>query len=217
MKFSLTIPQLFYDVIARVIPGFLFYCIIKFLLIGFNITIPKVINTSQSNFASTIGSGLGALVLFYFIGTILNSFVFMSCKKSVKQKFNDKVKNEYKDKEINDLYQCIRLKNESAGFRLVKLRAEAKFVDISRSFLFFLLVIFCLFTLLHLNKLLIIPNYDVANFLIKFSAMLLMIIGLKLQEDKCWDRYYGNIVRIYPLVCLANTGASEQDSPSLGK
>lgn len=204
MKFSVTIPQLFYDLIARVIPGFLFYCVFKFLIFGLNINIPIILNNSQSNFASTIGTGVGVIVIFYFLGIILNSFVFMSFKEKIKVKYSVDIKDKFNGQKLNDLYQCIRLENEGAGFRLVKLRAEAKFVDILRSSLFILLIVFSIYSLLNFLHILDISNINIYDFVAKFLISVLIIIGLRIQEKKCWDRYYGNIVRIYPIICIKN-------------
>ena len=198
----MTIPQLFYDVIARILPGYLFYCIFRLLTFDLKLKLPEFISTSQSNIATSIGAGIGIVIIFYFIGVLLTSFTFSSYKKDVKKKFEKKVKKLYPGLGLNDLYQCIRLKNESAGFRLVKLRAESKFIEVSRSFIVILFIIFLVISLLHLFKALNIPSYSLLSFSIKFCSMIIIIIGLRLQEKIYWTRYYGNVLRIYPLVCL---------------
>ena len=202
MKISVTIPQLFYDIIARVLPGFLFYCILQFLLMGYNFSVLTIIHISGINFIATIWSGIGLIIIFHITGVVLTSFIFESYQKKVKNEFENTVNEKYNDLSVNDLYQCIRLKNEAAGFRLVKLRAEARFLDISRSMLCYIGGTFIVYnTIIWLTKI-DWPNQSIQFFIFKCIALIIMIFGFRHQEEKSWKRYYGNVVRLYPIICV---------------
>ena len=98
------------------------------------------------------------------------------------------------------MYQYIRLRNESAGFRLVKLRAEARFYEASRTIAIVnaLVIIIILIEVLIWDKN-FISYYEFHYWLWFIHLNINVIIAwlFYLQEKPAWKRYYGNITTIY--------------------
>ena len=129
-KFNLAyaIPQIFYDIIARLIPGFAFFLILKIVFIDTYFRLPNVINL-HSPFMLVIGY----LIFFYLTGWFLRCLIdlfkgrWLGCVSKTK-KFKAWLTEKLDEKKMKishtQMLQKIRLRNESAGFRIVKLRAK---------------------------------------------------------------------------------------------
>lgn len=137
MNLSVTIPQVFYDLIARVLPGFFFFFLFKTVVYDTSITINVLKNTGSENFISSLGNGLGYLFIFYLVGWLLHAFTFCSYEKKIKNKFEKKINEENEKKQestsFTDMYQILRIINPNVGFRIVKLRAEARMIECTRT------------------------------------------------------------------------------------
>jgi len=133
MSISITIPQLFYDLIARVIPGFLFLLMLGFEFSGTKI---KVIPSGVlNNSLAVIMLAIVCLVLSYLMGWVLLAFTFLSDEEKTK------IHHERLEKRIvsiQEMYHRIRIKNEAVGFRILKLRAEARMLESSRTGMIFI-------------------------------------------------------------------------------
>ena len=97
---------------------------------GINLSIiPSVAST---DFIASLFGGIGYAIICYFVGWLLTAFTWGS--------YNSKVKNQHikdlSERTMREMYHKIRLANPSEGFRIIKLRAEARMLEASRTGMF---------------------------------------------------------------------------------
>ena len=118
---SNTIPQIFYDIIARLIPGFAFYSVLRLLILGIDLKFPTIYAIESSLIMLFVYS-----ILFYLIGWFLTCLLYLfketwfgSITKS--KKFNLDLENKLTEKNISysHMFQKVRLYNE--GKKMLKL------------------------------------------------------------------------------------------------
>lgn len=195
MTLSITIPQLFYDLIARVIPGFLFL-----LMLGFEVSAIAVNanpqEASSDNPIATIMVGLALIILCYLMGWVLRAFTFLSVEKKVKAEYELKEK----PPSVEEKYNRIRMENEAIGFRITKLRAEARMLETLRTGMTFVFLIGV--SLLLLNQLAFLPITDqsVLVWAIRLGIPLVLAIAFWRCERRGWRNFYGNVNSHYGLV-----------------
>ena len=216
MNVSVTIPQLFYDLIARVIPGFVFLVALNLELSGTGYQVIKWPTSSDSSMA-VIFNSLGYCILCYVIGWVLLSLKFC-CQKllPLALKFcglkKGKVKDEPKAKSnlesdsplSSEMFQWIRLENEAAGFRLAKLRAEARMLETSWygmvCILLFTIVILILRLILDRNKFIPCFQPSVLGWILRFFIPVVIVVAFWIREKRAWEYYYKNIEMIYNIM-----------------
>ena len=165
MNFSITIPQLFYDLIARILPGFLFCILYKVILFNTGYDNIDILKFNSTNFVTSISSSLAYTFIFYFIGSICTPFILFSFKKKVMVK----IQGDKDELSLRKKYQEIRIKNESVGFRLVKLRAEAKLMECGRTIITFFILILLILVFFDIINLLEFPDIKWYEWVLKFS------------------------------------------------
>jgi hypothetical protein len=148
MNMAIAVPQVFYDLIARVLPGFLFLFMMRLWLISLNFDDVQLANiwfNFPDKFLGSLYFVITYFIFSYYMGWILSILSgmkpfykygvdYMISRHSVKP---SKMNNYF----LADKYQKIRLENENVGFRIVKLRAEAKMLEASRTGLCFMTVL----------------------------------------------------------------------------
>jgi len=206
MKFSLTVPQLFYDVIARVLPGFFFLILLKVLMQDTGISLEVFRISPTDNAVMTLGYGLGYLFIFYLTGWLLEASVFLSTEKKIKHKFNRQINYENvwlgENIKIDDMFQLLRLRHPEAGFRVVKLRAEARMLESTRCAMYFIILTFLVICLLGYSGFFVIERISPLSWGIKFIVPLIIFERLRKLEKPAWKRYFGNVSRIYKLISM---------------
>ncbi|HJP18921.1 MAG: hypothetical protein CMD96_00020 [Gammaproteobacteria bacterium] len=204
MNFSITIPQLFYDLIARVLPGFLFLVVLKIELISFTVDFPMLTHSTDSNIMVSFGSGIGYVFICYFTGLTLSAFVVQSKEKTAEKHQTTKIDPKYKSISLREMHEGIRLKRPEAGFRLTKLRAEARMFEIVRIGMALLVALTIVLVLV--NTHFQIKN-DFSFSLQKLPVMLPLILSVSfyLLEKSAWDRYFSRIRILYPIVLNGGT------------
>ena len=144
MNLQVTIPQIFYDLIARVMPGFFF---LKTWEIVFSCEVP-VFQDSANNWAAVTFTGVAFIAICYLIGWLLSTPA--AFKKSEErpptkeERAHSKLRESQTEKEDASLdsedplkwktyqkYDWIRLVDNQTGFRIVKLRAEHRMLTSS--------------------------------------------------------------------------------------
>lgn len=190
----IAVPQLFYDLIARVFPGFLFLSMICFLSNVLTKAIAIQLLSMKIEYLETFwGSlyfGIVYFIFSYYTGWILSilSDMWPFHKYGV-----DKMLLDQYPQELKKNYQKIRLENESVGFRIVKLRAEAKMLEASRTGM-------CI--MVSLMFLLVIYQYEAIDikqiFLISIPGILALIFQKSIKSAV--DRYTKNIEAHYDLM-----------------
>ena len=235
MKVSMVIPQLFYDFIARVIPGVIVFFLVEVYSVILNYSI-EIIPDSHGLFVA-VGRGVELAILAYVIGWILGGFIWCShepkyiTNESFKQKDmksavirwilsiwswfcapNNTSKNKSKEDNtqkstseglsLRSQYQWIRLAHPEAGFRIVKLRAEARMLEAIRTSFTLSFLGSGLLLLSKYMGYVLLPSRASIGHLVVISIVSLgaAIIIFKWIEKRAWNNYKGNISRIYELL-----------------
>ncbi len=205
MKISIVIPQLFYDTIARVIPGVIVLVLVEaYGAIGPDQT--AAIKPELTSVVEAIGRGAVLVIIAYVIGWMLSGLTWPSHepKHITTESFSENSLDSHDRKPLSlrSQYQWIRLAHAEAGFRIVKLRAEARMLEAIRT-------AFALSTpvagLLLLAKLL---DFDLLFIeastwrlsVLLFTSLVSTLVIYWRLERKAWDNYKGNISRIYKLL-----------------
>lgn len=198
MNISLTIPQMFYDLLARVLPGSLFLFMLNFEFAGTKLELSKLIPISTNNSMAIVLSILVFIVFSYFMGWILLAGTFLSLNKTVRERHESGLNKN--SPSLSEMYQRIRIKDESVGFRIVKLRAEARMIETSRSGMFYIFIIS--FFLLLSSKASLFASINQSSLVWAIKLIVPLIIGIALwkSERRLWNNYYGNIPINYEIL-----------------
>lgn len=210
MSIPVTIPQIFYDMIARAIPGFLFLLVLGFEFSGVDADlVPEGLLSSGSVTAIMIALVFG--ILSYLMGWVLHAFTFLSAEGLVRAKHNsDKSALSSAEK-----YNRIRIKNEAVGFRITKLRAEARMLETSRTGMVFASLIGASLLVLSRTAWLPIEGQSALGWLCKLAIPLIVATAFWKCERRAWNSYYGSVDSHYNILLEAE--AEAQTKPSVGK
>lgn len=199
MQFSVTIPQIFYDLIARMVPGYLFLLMLSYELSGTGVNILSI-NKLSSNSLLIVLFVLSYGVMSYVMGWVLRSLSFLSAEKKVKKVSESDLEFKKITVPISEMYQKIRIKDEAVGFRILKLRAEARMLESSRTGMFYISCIAV--TLILLNILDLLPRYNnsVLEWIVKIVIPVILTLAFWRREHHAWENYYGNIFSHYKIL-----------------
>ena len=119
-RVAATIPHLFYDLLARVIPGVIFLALVN--LQGFQKALfGSVPDLKQANFMVALLGGLALIAAAYFSGWMLSVFSASRLKGYWGK--------QERGNQLRSAYYEVKLKSERTGFRILKLRAEARMLE----------------------------------------------------------------------------------------
>lgn len=203
MQFSVTIPQLFYDLIARMVPGSLFLIMLSYEMSGTGVYTSSV-NTFSSDLLSVTLYVLVGGIMSYLMGWVLQSFSFLSAEQSIKKEYDSLLDSQKVTLEIREIYDLIRIKNEAAGFRILKRRAEARMLESSRVGMFY--VSWISLGLILLNVLKQLPSFDISTleWIIRVLIPIVLTLGFWKQEQRAWRGYYHNVINHYKILSTTN-------------
>lgn len=203
MQFSVTIPQLFYDLIARMVPGSLFLIMLSYEMSGTGVYTSSV-NTFSSDLLSVTLYVLVGGIMSYLMGWVLQSFSFLSAEQSIKKEYDSILDSQKVTLEIREIYDLIRIKNEAAGFRILKRRAEARMLESSRVGMFY--VSWISLGLILLNVLKQLPSFDISTleWIIRVLIPIVLTLGFWKQEQRAWRGYYHNVINHYKILSTTN-------------
>ena len=210
MRFSVVIPQAFYDLIARVAPGFFFLMV---LLLALPREVQGVLALGRGpggNAVESLGHGIVYAGLCYFLGWVFLAFRWASKEGPTKSRYEEKhgLKSESKrnSKSLNYMYQWIRLAHPAAGFRIVKLRAEARMLETSRT----AMVVAAGIIAVCRHGCFLHSCHEWGSIGPAGGACIRAVLGLVLAlvavaafrrcEEKAWTQYWGNIESVYKLL-----------------
>ena len=187
MNISLTIPQIFYDIIARVFPGFLFLFALRTCLSG-TVIDPITIITSQADTSlERAFDSLGFLVLCYFSGMFLRGLTWPNLRP-------------HETSEFRTMLQRLRLQHPESGFRVIKLRAEAILFSSSRTGMI-IVSGFAVFAWILGNKESSINDpIAISNWCIRIGVPVAVAIVFVSLEKRSWSHYHGNVCKLHTLV-----------------
>lgn len=126
------IPQAFYDLIARVIPGFIFLFMLKFALLRTEFSFGYIDIVPTGTWFGALFNGIGYIIICYLLGWFLRPF-------STYKLESGKCAAEG-EPSLDEMYHMIRLENEAAGFRIAKLRAEVRMLACASAGMWLVLV-----------------------------------------------------------------------------
>lgn len=229
---AIAIPQIFYDFIARILPGF-FFCVFLFFLLfdavpadffasdsrpyetitqiesidssGLN----KTINTIEKKpikdnvtFITDLFQSLGYLFIFYFIGIVLQNIVFASEGKKYFSKVDPQKPIDLDDTEFYFRYQRIKIHFPEIGFRIVKIRAEARMMEAIRMGIIVCLILSfgIMLSLYYTNSYQWRWNSKNIFLVFRFVLILLLLIPIFKAEGKYWKRYNDQMVTCYKII-----------------
>jgi hypothetical protein len=197
MKMSVTIPQIFYDLIARVIPGFLFLLLLNLELSGTGI---EVIQLAPNNSMTIVLSALVYGILSYLMGWVLGAFTFGSTRDRVKENHESGLDPAKGSISASEMYHRVRIENEAVGFRLVKLRAEAIMLETSRAGIVYIFVISL--GLLLLSRLGYYPslNRSPLEWVTRLCILVVLAVAFRKRESRAWDNYFGRSIINYEIL-----------------
>ena len=154
-------------------------------------------STEKNNFVQSLGQGFIYATLCYFLGWLFFAFSSGSKREETKKKYE----KDGDSKSLNAKYQWIRLTHPSAGFRIVKLRAEARMFQATRTGMIAIVglsVVYIAGVLLFLGPSLWPPE---KAFWLRPAAGLLIagisFYGFGICEGKAWDYYWANVRIVY--------------------
>lgn len=207
MNISVTIPQLFYDVIARVVPGFLFLLILRIELWIAGVR-TDILGSNDGNFVESLGAGIGYAILCYVTGIVLRAFVVGSHRQTVE------ARHARQGEDLRDVYRKIQVSNGEAGFRLTKLRAEAVMLEVSRTGMMILAAVATVILVAYLVLLARATSAVRQDWLALgiLLAPFLLMIGFRRLEERAWNLYYGSLRTVYALIC-GDSPSSASDAP----
>lgn len=132
MNLSTTVPQLFYDLIGRIIPGLAVLVMAIYILNGHDNFISSVKSSSDMSFAFSVG----IILISYLIGTIVGGmWLFFVRRKTDKKLENEllEISNQFPSGNIIEtsklniiglVYDYVHHADPAAGVRIAKLSAE---------------------------------------------------------------------------------------------
>lgn len=201
MKFSIVIPQLFYDLIARILPGFFFIVLVLISMPELTRYLSPLTTTGRDNFLDSLMQGAGYAAFFYFFGWLFFAFTWGSKREEMREKYAKD--NNCKPQDLDKWYQWIRLTHPPAGFRIVKLRAEARMFEATRTAMLALIILAFTYVLVLLIMALSSSSTDTVFWLRPLIGVLIAAVslyGFRKCEGRAWDYYWGNICSIYKIL-----------------
>ena len=199
MSISIIIPQIFYDIIARVLPGYLFIFTLGTSIYNDAFWFNQF-ECSQTNSFYIFFIIINIFILSYFAGWILRTISYHGMDHMIA-----KIKQD--SPTIGEKYQMIRFKNPDAGFRIIKLRAEVRMLEASRNGL----ILISMLSILQF----IIDKSDLSSpilwiFVTKFIVLLLLAMIFQKAIGPAFHNYIGNISSVYELMnCLPGPERSD--------
>ena len=121
-KVAATIPHLFYDLLARVIPGC--YLLLLCERLGFLSVRQIAIGSEATNFVDSLLDGVAFVILGYVGGWVLGTFSMSRLWSRISNRINFlPLVNYFPDpgRLQRAKYYAIKAKNEASGFRILKL------------------------------------------------------------------------------------------------
>lgn len=197
MKFPIVIPQLFYDLIARILPGFYFLALVQISLPRLARYLYPQLLTGRDSFVDSLGLLAGYAIICYFLGWLFLAFVWDSKQEEICEKHGG-------SKSKNKEYQWIRLSHPAAGFRIIKLRAEARMLETTRTSMPVIIVLaivyLCIVVILLISESNSIDKFLWMRPLTGVLISTVSFYGFRRRERIAWKNYYGNINIIYDIL-----------------
>jgi hypothetical protein len=209
MQFSVSIPQLFYDLIARAIPGSLFLIMLSYEISGTGINAPSLTNLSDDLLSVTLFV-LASGIMSYLMGWVLQSFSFLSAERNIKKEYDSILKSQKITLPIREMYDWIRIKNEAAGFHILKRRAEARMLESARVGMFYVSWIALGLVLLSVLKLLPTSSTSALEWTIKVAIPIILTFAFWKHERHAWQGYYSNTISNYKILSTTNKKAASK-------
>ncbi|MGD8451501.1 MAG: hypothetical protein PVJ57_06755 [Phycisphaerae bacterium] len=197
MNLAVTIPQLFYDIIARVLPGFLLLFVLDLGLRGTEFAINKAWSVQSDSSMAVLFGGFGYLAVCYFCGWLLGACRWPDIEGRIQRR------HEPSDApSLSTMYQHVRLQHAASGFRLAKLRAEARMLGAARIGLWLAAAAIAVVWALAISGVIQATPIGAAVWALRCALPLAASLAFLGAEPSAWHLYYGNIKSLYHLVIV---------------
>lgn len=207
MQVSVTIPQFFYDLIARAIPGFMFLLMVGLISYGTGTEV-LVQGLLSSSAAAALLLALMGGIFSYLMGWVLYSFKLWSFRKKATDEFAAKV-----EPSLSEMYNHIRIEDDNIGFRITKLRAEARMIETLRVGMLYVVLIAGGLWILSATALLPVTGQTLPLWLLKVLVPAILALAFGKLEKEAWDKYCGNVVSHYKILFEEKTTRDEKPTP----
>jgi len=197
MKISVTIPQVFYDVIARVLPGYLFLFAINCEV---DLRILRSLSASARTSVDAVLNGIGYTVLSYFMGWVLLAGTVGSLRKRVMGEIEGAREPQQRSPSLREMFHRIRIKHPGEGFRILKLRAEARMIETSRTAMCCASVVGIFGLLFGKSPLFGLSGQSHSERAAKIVIPLIAALAFRRCERRTWRNYFGNIPVTYKIL-----------------
>jgi len=206
MSISVTIPQLFYDLIARMVPGCLFLVLLALEFSGVG-NGQAIQDLASGNSVATLLAGIIGGIFSYLVGWVLHAFTFRSAQGRSKAAVEARAGGALS---TSEMYNRIRIENETVGFRVTKLRAEARMLETCRTGM--VLAVVVALSLMLLEALAVLPTSGQSGPVWAAKVGVPFILGAAFWkcERPAWEKYFGNIVSHYRLLCAKGQARDER-------
>lgn len=195
-----TIPHLFYDLLARVIPGCYFILIIERLSVGRHIWL----DSEPENLIESLMDGVAFVILGYVMGWVLSILSMSRLRWRLRKLlafFGLQDECERGQRRRAEYYE-IRQFDRETGFRILKLRAEARMLES----LFTGTVLLCII-------LITLPTADFRGRVLTVGALSVAGLSFLLAIFSAWRTYDRSIEKHYQLCVRTPRGESARDLP----
>jgi hypothetical protein len=199
MNFNIFIPQIFYDLIGRLIPGFIILVLACILLIPLG-TLEKYI--LQEHFPATFFFFI-VLLFSYFIGAVLGGLWFGYLDK----KNDKKIRSDHNLAKLLEImsfkYDVIQYYRPDIGARLAKLRSERHFCGVIQFGSWFLLPLVIINFIAYCNQ----NGLTCPGLLLLFLFIVIILLsffGAKYFGEHVESRSLRLMENNFKIICMEN-------------
>jgi hypothetical protein len=159
-----------------------------------------------------LAHGISSLALCYFLGWFLRVTTIGNSETQREKRWKEKNANVELPMPFREMFQRIRLQNESAGFRILKLRAEARMLETSRTAMVYSFLL-CFVLLCGELGGLSLFRLGWGWWVAKLSIPVAVGVTFWRHEQHAWNHYFGNILAVHQIMFPASGSKAEAVTP----
>jgi hypothetical protein len=194
-----TVPHVFYDLIARILPGSLFFFLLRFE--GVDNIICQHLYRNSENSINILLDGIAFVVISYFAGWVLSALSAGRLVRTIRRRLSEiKGPDDY-DHPMQQRYYEVRMRDELSGFRILKLRAEARMLEsVITGSAIVLVIILADIIFLKGNVKAIVEFENI----IRVSIPIIIIFSFQTMIKSAWEKYFESIETHHQLLFKDN-------------
>ena len=211
MRLLIIVSQMFYDLIARVLPGFFFLLVVSLGWPDLALHLLMLVFGAANNARVSvhIGGGLATIGLSYMLGWVFSGFVTKSFESPTYEQASAKntesqLLAQGERKSLEAMGQWIRLFHPPVGFRIVKRKAEARLLETSRMAMTFVmgLAVFHGLLLLYMRWGTDRPfsDMELVRPVVILATAWLLRRGFHRCEKRAWEKCWADTCGMYEIL-----------------